>query len=416
VAVTTPLDVVFGRLGSLWVMALSGVISLLFAADIVRRFSRPIEIDGRPVADRAVIRHHYLRGWFTVDLLAAIPFGLLAMAPGIAGSVLAATLRLLGLTRILRVARILALQRDWRARTSLNPALLRLSFFVFWVLVLAHWIACGWVALGGPANDTHGVHPYLQALYWTITTLTTVGYGDITPHGPGQVLFAMVVMLLGVAMYGYVIGNVSNLLANIDVIRSQHLSKIELVGNFLRDRDVPRGLQARVRDYYNYLWASRMGQETKMLEDLPVSLRIEIALHLNRQILRKVPLFENASEGFLRELVLHLEPAVFTPGDTILRRGEIGNRIYFIHRGNVQVLSGDERQVVATLGDGDFFGELALLTRQPRSASIRAVDYCNLYTLEKREFDLVLDKFPEFAEEVRRVAAHRRGDPQPERG
>ena len=135
VAVTTPLDVVFGRLGSLWVMALSGVISLLFAADIVRRFSRPIEIDGRPVADRAVIRHHYLRGWFTVDLLAAIPFGLLAMAPGIAGSVLAATLRLLGLTRILRVARILALQRDWRARTSLNPALLRLSFFVFWVLV-----------------------------------------------------------------------------------------------------------------------------------------------------------------------------------------------------------------------------------------------------------------------------------------
>ena len=153
-----------------------------------------------------------------------------------------------------------------------------------------------------------------------------------------------------------------------------------------------------------------------MLEDLPVSLRIEIALHLNRQILRKVPLFENASEGFLRELVLHLEPAVFTPGDTILRRGEIGNRIYFIHRGTVQVLSGDERQVVATLGDGDFFGELALLTRQPRSASIRAVDYCNLYTLEKREFDLVLDKFPEFAEEVRRVAAHRRGDPQPERG
>ncbi len=414
VAVATPLDVVFGQLKGTWIFAASGAVTALFAVDIVLRFQRPIEIDGRPVADRRVISRRYLTTWFTIDLLAAIPFGLIAMHSAVVGTAAASVLRLLGLTRVFRVARIVDLQRDWRARTSMNPAVLRLVFFLFWVCVLTHWIACGWIALGGPGGLAHPeLPPYLQALYWTITTLTTVGYGDITPQGAGQVSYAMAVMALGVAMYGYVIGNVANLLANIDVLRAQHLGKMETVASFLRDRKVPRELQARVRDYYNYLWASRMGHQATLFHDLPESLQVDIALHLNRHILRKVPMLEKASEIFLRALALHLEPAVFTPGDTILRRGEIGRRMYFIHRGKVEVLSADESRVVAVLKDGDFFGELALLTSQPRSASIRAVDYCDLYSLDKQSFDQVLEHFPTFAEEVRKIAERRREDSRP---
>lgn len=413
VAVVMPLEVVFGSLAAGWLRVVSGLISLLFAADILMRFSRPTAVGARPAASRTVTYRGYLRGWFTVDLLAAIPFDVIAAVPGIAGTSAASVLRLLGLLRVLRVARILVLQRDWRVRTSFNPAVLRLSFFFFWICLLAHWIACGWIALDGAQAGHLELHPYQQALYWTITTLTTVGYGDISPVGGGQVAYAMVVMALGAAMYGYVIGNVASLLANLDVIRSRHLGRIETINHFMRDRQVPRKLQARVRDYYNYLWESRMGQQVEMLEDLPTSLRIEIALHLNRNILRKVPLFEKASETFLRELVLHLVPVVSLPGDTIVRRGEIGQRIYFINKGSVEVLSIDEGAVVATLNDGDFFGEMALLSSEPRANTVRAVDYCNLYVLGRDKFDQVLDDFPEFAAEIRRVAGRRRAESNP---
>jgi voltage-gated potassium channel len=393
-------------------ISFSLLISLLFAADIVLRFSRPFEIDGRPVVQREMVRSHYLRTWFTVDVLAAIPFGLMAVA-ATDGSAAESLLRLLSLLRVLRVARFFALQRQWRLRSSLNPAVLRLSFFLFWVAILAHWIACGWIALDGASSGHPELLPYQQALYWTITTLTTVGYGDITPIGRSQVSYTMVVMALGAAMYGYVIGNIASLLANIDVLRSQHLGRIEAVNNFLRDREVPRDLQAKVRDYYNYLWASRTGQQTEVLEDLPESLRIEIALHLNRHVLSKVPLFEGASEIFLRELVLRLEPVIHTPGDTIMRRGEIGNRIYFINKGTVDVLSVDEQRIIATLAGGDFFGEMALIHRRPRSNTVLAVDYCNLYALDRESFEQVLEDFPDFAAEVRRVADRRREEPDP---
>jgi voltage-gated potassium channel len=414
IAVVTPVDIVFDSVDAGWLRVISVAISVLFAIDIRRRLSRPITAGGRPVTDAAVIRRHYLRGWFVVDLLAAIPFDVIAAAPGIADGDAATVVRFLGLLRLLRVARIFELQREWRVRTSFNPALLRLAFFAFWIALSAHWIACGWIALDGTAAGHPELFPYQQALYWTITTLTTVGYGDITPIGRSQVTYTMVVMALGAAMYGYIIGNVASLLANLDVIRSRHLGRIEMINHFMRDRRVPRDLQAQVRDYYNYLWESRMGQQSELLDDLPEPLRIEIALHLNRSILRKVPIFEGASEAFLRDLVLHLDPMVFLPGQALMRRGEIGHRIYFINKGRVDVLSHDDSEVIATLTDGDFVGEMALLSSQPRANTVLALDYCNVYALDREGFDRVLESFPDVAAEVQHIADLRRAESPPD--
>jgi voltage-gated potassium channel len=413
VAVLTPVEIVFELLDIGWLIAVSAAISIIFALDIRQRFTRPVLVDGREVTDPETVRSRYLRSWFVVDLLAAIPFDLIAAAPGIADSSAAPVLRFLGLLRMLRVARVLVLQREWRLRTSFNPALLRLAFFASWVAMLAHWIACGWVALDGATVGPLDLAPYQQAMYWTITTLTTVGFGDLTPETPGQVWFTMVVMGLGAAIYAYIIGNVASLLANLDVIRARHLGRIETINNFMRDRDVPRPLQARVRDYYNYLWESRVGQQSEVLDDLPTPLRVEIALHLNRTILRKVPLFAEASDEFLRELVLRLEPMVFLPGQPLMRRGEHGHDLYFINRGTVDVLAADDSQVLATLSDGDFVGEMALLSSQPRANTVVALEYCNVYALGRDGFDQVLESFPDVAAEVRRIAEQRKAESQP---
>jgi voltage-gated potassium channel len=407
VAITTPLEVVFDIAGNGWWILLGVLISVPLAVDVVRRMSRPVRVGDHLVTDPAELRRHYFRTWFVVDLVAAIPFGLLAAAfDGLLGSVLS----VLALTRVLRMGRLVVLQRHWRARTSLNPAVLRLSFLVLWIGVLSHWIACGWIALDGELSGHPELPPYQQALYWTITTLTTVGYGDLVPEGSPQVWYTMVVMALGAAIYGFAIGNVANLLANVDLLRSQHLGRIETVNSFLRDRHVPRHLQAQVRSYYNYLWESRAGDQTEMLDDLPEALRVEIAMHINRPILEKVPLFTGASETFLRQLALRLEPSVAIPGEPIVSRGEAGHRMFFINRGTVDVLAPDETSVVATLTAGDFFGEFALLTRAPRSNTVVAREYSNVYSLDRDSFNHVLEDFPDFAAEVRRIAEERRAE------
>ena len=172
--------------------------------------------------------------------------------------------------------------------------------------------------------------------------------------------------------------------------------------------DLLEALQQRVRGYYEHLWESRLGyDESSVLSELPPSLRLEISLYLNQDIIQKVPLFKGAPDEFVREIVNALKPVVFTPGDYIVRSGEVGEEMYFISRGTVEVVSPEGDSVFATLTDGQFFGEIALVTKEPRTASIRAADYCDLYMLDKSTFDRVLQNFPALYSHIRELAQTR---------
>jgi len=100
---------------------------------------------------------------------------------------------------------------------------------------------------------------------------------------------------------------------------------------------------------------------------------------------------------------------LYSPGDTIVREGEPARHVYFIASGQVEVVTGDDDTVLHTLSDGDFFGEVALLREQPRTATVRASAYCDLYTLDRKSFSETLSRYPEFAEHFERIASERMG-------
>lgn len=211
----------------------------------------------------------------------------------------------------------------------------------------------------------------------------------------------MLVMIAGVGSYGYLIANVASFLANMDTVRAAHVRKLDEISSFLRYRAIPSDLQKRVMEYYGHLWESDSGSgETQMLAELPEALRTEMALVMHRTLLRNVPLFRAASNELLREIVLLLRPVLMLPGTTFIKEGESGDCMYFISSGVVEIVSRDGRRVFDTLHDGDYVGELALVLDQPRSASVRAAEYCDLYVLNKADFQRVLNKHPEFKSHI----------------
>lgn len=385
-------------------LILDYMVSVSFLIDVVLNFLSEHIIKGKIVRSFGSVSRGYLKGWFLIDFLSAVPFDLLTGGSFVA---LNRLLRLFRLLRLLRLARLAQFMSKLGANQAINPVLLRLFFFIFWLGMMAHWMGCGWIALGGCPNH-EGIHQYVRALYWAVTSLTTVGYGDITPADTPQTIYAMLIEIIGAGMYGYVIGNVASLLANIDVAKAHFSEKLEQVNAFLKYREIPADLQTRVRSYYDYLWESRLGyDESSVVEDLPPSLKIEISMHLNRDIIEKVPLFKGATDEFIRDIVSVLKAHVFTPGDFIVRKGELGDEMYFISRGSVEVVSENGEQVFATLQDGSYFGEIALINREPRTASIRARNYCDVYTLSRDVLEHVLQKFPEIAEQLRTLAEQR---------
>ncbi len=110
-----------------------------------------------------------------------------------------------------------------------------------------------------------------------------------------------------------------------------------------------------------------------------------------------MPLFAGCSAVFLHGLALVLKPAVYAAGDTIFTKGEPGSEMYFVARGEVEVVDG---AVVSVLGEGGFFGEKSLLLSEPRSATVRARTQCDLYVLEKTDLMKVLRDHPRFARSI----------------
>jgi len=345
----------------------------------------------------------YGRLLLSTDVLAAIPFYLI---PGCSW---------LLFLRLFKLARVAKAMGAWRQQHLHRWNALRLVYFVYWLAIAVHWLATGWLLLRGiyPGADRWTL--YLRSLYWCISTITTIGYGDITPANNEQVVYAMVVMIFGVGMYGYVIANISTIIGNLQPARTRYLANMEKLGVFMRSREIPPAMQRRIRDYYGYVWEHRLGyDETSIVQGLPPGLLVEVSLFLKRDIIQKVPFFKGAGEDLIKEIALVMQPVIYTPGDTVFHAGEPGADMFFISRGHCEVIGTDGRSIVASLHEGDFFGEIALLEHRPRSASVRAATYCDLYRLDKESFDRVIARFPEFAAHIGAKSAGRQqesGDP-----
>lgn len=412
-AVEIPLRIAFqyNITGNMLVFEL--VVTAMFSLDIIVQFFSPVVIEGQVIRKHGFVAKKYLKGWFIIDLLAAVPFDLIFSGMFGASPRALRILRLLRLTRLLKLTRMYETFNKWQKSHVLNPSILRLFFFLFWILLIAHWIATGWLMLDGISPPEEGTYTsaqiYTHALYWTVTTLTTVGYGDITPSTTGQIIYTMVAMIIGVGIYGYVIGNISSLLANIDVAKAAQMKKMEEVNAFLRYHSLPVSLAEKVRDYYNYIFERGLGRdESEILDDLPGTLKKEVSLFLNKDLIEKVPFFKGAGEDFITRIVMALKPAVYMPGDYVMRRGQFGHHLYFISKGSVEVVSEDGQTVYATLHEGAFFGEMALVSNERRSASIRTVDYCDFYTLDKDSFQKILEEYPQFKSQVDNIIKRRR--------
>jgi hypothetical protein len=360
--------------------ALYWLITAVYLLDIACSFNQAVKKGLAVLADRKSIARHYLRGWFAVDLVAALPFGwfftVLFPQAGAGSGAVGAVLDLLMISKALKMAKIgkvSAIFRDIRESLSVNPALMRLVTFGFWFVTALHLMACGWVLIGAGEQGRPAADQYLRALYWCLTTIATIGYGDYTPDKNSnlQILYTIGVMVFGVGMYGYIIGNVATLIANLDVARAVYRTKMEEINDFLRRQRVPAGLQKRVRDYYAYLWETqRSVSAVPIAAELPHSLSQEILLFINRELIQKVALFRNADEIFIREVVQHLKPMSFLPDDYIIRQGEYGDCMYFLSGGDV-------------------------------------------YRLSKEDFDQLRLRYPDFDAQVKEVVvARRRGAPE----
>jgi voltage-gated potassium channel len=238
--------------------------------------------------------------------------------------------------------------------------------------------------------------------------MTTVGYGDITPGRTIEYVLAGIIMLMGASLYAFIIGSIASLLNSINAAKNRHWERIESVTGFLRDQQVPADLNSEVRNFYEHIWERYRGVDrNRMLADLPPPLRLKVLLHLTDEIRRTVPLFRHAS-GLLRDALLtSLESRTYTPDSIIAHEGDRGKSIFFIAEGSVEIISAADDKSYGTMSNGDYFGFMSLTLDERRTASLKALSYCEILVLDRADFSRIKEEFPEFSAVLKKVSAER---------
>jgi hypothetical protein len=209
----------------------------IFMVDVVLNFFTAIDDAEKQVVitDLSQIRSRYLRGWFIVDVLSAFPIDMAVnerTGEKVEAMQMAKSLKIFRLLRVVRIFRVLRIQRIL-ARMQ-QAFIVRhhirhlISGFTI-VLLLAHWCTCAFYGAGSAGCVAHGeldeecsnswLHlagyegspigrKYIATLYWTMMTLTTVGFGDISPVTSSEQLVAIVVMIIGAATTAFGVSHV----------------------------------------------------------------------------------------------------------------------------------------------------------------------------------------------------------------
>jgi hypothetical protein len=416
-----PVQVAFAHDVTTLGSALVYAIDAFFVVDVWLNFRSGVREEGHEITDRAEIARRYRRGRLPLDLVAALPFDM-ALLPWrditIGGVSIVLWVRLL---RMVRIARLFVIFHHWERQSWTNTGYLRIARLGTVALLLLNLIACAWYlvpyAEEFPAtswvireglSDASASTAYVRSLYWVVVTTTTVGYGDITPGRDVEYLFAMGVMLLGASLYAFVIGNIASLLSRIDSAKADFWNRVETVTQYLRTRGVPAEVNANVQGYYEYLWTRYRGaNEQVLLSDLPASLRLDVMAHLTSELTERVPLFRHCGPALQNVLLMALEPQIIVPGGTVVRAGEKADGIYFIGRGTMRVISAEGEETDVTLAEGDYFGDLSLLLGERRTASVRAVTYCDLFFLRRDRFETIREDYAEFSDALKALSSSR---------
>ncbi len=332
---------------------------------------------------------NYLKSYFLFDLIAIIP---IAVFPN------PSLWQLLPLIKIFSIFKRISFVRQ----TLLNFASLGVVIqFLYWFAQITHWISCGWLKIAGISEESSVTSNYISALYWTTTTLTTVGYGDIVPTTNIEKLYASLVMIIGVGFYGYLIGNVVSVITKRDPAHEKFVDNLDNLSAMVKHRNMPKDLTSRIRQYFLYLWKHRLGNnEEEFLEKLPHGLKSEVLIFLKRDIIKDIDLFKGANNEFISELADNLREIVITPDEFLFSEGSIGKRVFFVIKGELSVLIENNTKEIAKINSGDFFGEIALFKNKPRNASVKANTFCYLYYLDKDSFDTLIPKYPSIAKKI----------------
>lgn len=419
---------VFSFLGVLtvrnFVFWIERMVDMSFFIDICLNFFTAYENLGVLITDRRMIFKRYLFSWFIPDLVSTFPWDIVggALNPGHRGPSIWQVpryLRLLRIFKMIRLARILRLKRIvtyFEIRFRLKYAYVRAVTLVIVVALISHWCAClfyyfgavndakaNWSLEPGIPLDLYG--RYIAALYFSVYTITTIGYGDVTPTNNVERTYTTIIMFFGAACFAFIISQVSNLAQELSSSSEVHRKRMDTLMDLASYRKLDTELVFQIRRYFQRdFLRQRVANENSILAAMSPDLRINVLKAIYSEKVDKSRLLKDIPKNDLDEVYGQMQGVFVRPNESVYCMHDKSDCMYIILKGEVVV--DDLRDGMGTVKHcGDVFGENELLFDQRRRGRARCKRYCELVKVPREAVMGVLERHRRLLRELRKREA-----------
>ncbi|PWZ04652.1 Potassium channel KAT6 [Zea mays] len=339
---SSPFELALDRAATTPVVVASLVMDAFFAADIavsffVAYFDRSANLF---VDDRRKIATRYLkRPSFAMDVASTIPFNVIYQLVSGRSTGWFRYLNLLRLWRLQRVSKLFArFHHGDREHTWLGSQVRDFADGSVWV-------------------------NYTYAVYWSITTLATVGYGDLHAVNPGEMVFATCYMLFNISLTSYIIGNTTNLVVHAATNTFKMRDMVRRVSTFGSVNRLPPELREQMMASAQLRFSTAEVIQQQLLSDLPTALRSRVAHHLFRDAVQRCYLFQGVSNDLVVRLVSEMRAEYFPPQADIILQKVTTTACYIIVSGSALVMK---------IGPHGMAGEMGVILGVPQPFSVRS--------------------------------------------
>jgi len=423
-AIITPYDIAFSDTNKVsWFEIL---IDILLGIDIVLTFfSAYTDDEENLVKNHRKIIKKYLKSWFIIDIISVLPISYIFNPTGrYSGltkiSKLPKLYRLVKLTKLLRITKMSSkgnlnkVTKFFMEKLKINANVERLFFFVLTFLLMNHLCACFWYFMAkiedfSPDSwvvrlgyiDSSNVELYIISFYWTLTTVTTVGYGDITAGTTIERIYNLFIMSFGVLLYSFAIGSLSSIVSTLDQKSEEMNQKLQILSSIKKEFNLEQNIYDKVRKVIKYDLSRNQKDKMVFLQELPNKLRIELSQIMHDKVIQNFYFFRDQPSDFFAYVAPLLKPVKFSQNDYLYKCQDMIDEMYFVAKGTV-IFCLEKRygeKEIREIKKNNNFGEIEMCLNEKLSFNIKIKSRnCELFVLKKNDFLRLSVNFKEFIE------------------